>query len=151
MSEPELAPVAVVLTQVAAAEGLAAACAMNRVLVDAVPSPIGALAVCRSVGPGEPELAARAISRVLANTPVVLVVQRGGQLTATRWVAGEPGDVMAPGLLLDGAPDQVEQLLLGQLAVGDLPGVVSSQMSRWRATRLLAAAARAARRPGRPG
>jgi hypothetical protein len=144
--EPELTATAVVLTQVASPEGLAAACAMSSVPVDAVPTEIGALAVCRSTAPREPQRAAQVIWQVLRNTPVVLVVQRDGQMTATRWSGGTEGDELSPALMLDGAPAAVEQILLGQAVAGDLPGTVSSVgMSRLRAVRILAVAARAAR------
>lgn len=146
-AQPELPPSAVVLTQVAAAGSLAAACAMTSVPVDAVPTEIGALAVCRSTAAGEPERAAQAISQVLRNTPVVLLTQRGGQMTATRWSGGTQGDEISPALLLDGAPPVVERLLLGQASAAELPGTVPSVgMSRWKAMRVLAGAARAARR-----
>jgi len=142
----ELAPVAVVLTQAAAADALAAACALGKVAIDAVPTPIGAVAVCRDTAPGAPEQVAQVVSRLLAHSHAVLVVQRDGQLTASRWTAGERGEDMAAGLLLDGAPPQVEELLLGTRGPGDLPGTVSSVgMSRWSATRVLARAARAGR------
>ncbi len=140
-------PSAVVLTQVGDASLLAAACALGGVEVDALDTPVGAVAVCRSLEPGQPERVAESISRLLANTPVVLVVQRDGQISATRWSAGAAGAVVAPGLLLDGAPPEVEGLLLGTLTREDLTGAVTSVgMSRWKATRALASAARRARR-----
>jgi hypothetical protein len=153
VTEPVLAPAALVLTQVAAPEGLAAACAMSKVDVDSVPTEIGAVAVCRSLEPGGPERAAEVISGLLRNTPVVLLTHRDGQMTATRWAEGHPGDAVSPLLMLDGAPAVVEELLLGQTGAADVPGMVSSVgMSRWQATRILASAARSARRrPGRPG
>ena len=147
MTEAVLAPRAVVLTQVAVAEGLAAACAMSKVPVDAVPTEIGALAVCRSTAAGEPERAAEVISRLLRNTPVVLLVQRDGHMTGGRWTAGQKGESVSAVLMLDGAPALVEELLLGQVEPADVPGVCSSVgMSRLKATRILATAARAARR-----
>lgn len=147
MSDAVLPPRAVVLTQVAVAEGLAAACAMSKVPVDAVPTEIGALAVCRSTAPGGPERAAEVISRLLRNTPVVLLVQREGQMTAVRWTGGVQGEEISPVLMLDGAPPLVEGLLLGQVDLADVPGVCSSVgMSRLRAARVLVTAARAARR-----
>lgn len=148
MSEADaLPPTAVLLTQVAHAEPLAAACALGKVAVDVVPTDIGALAVCRDASEGQPERAAAAVSRALANTLVVLLVHRGGRMSGSRWTGGERGDDVSAVLMLDGAPAIVEQLLLGQVAVTDLPGVVSSVgMSRWRAARTLTAAARARRR-----
>ncbi|MDO8107444.1 hypothetical protein Q6348_09575 [Isoptericola sp. b441] len=144
---PEGGTLALVLTQVAEAGPLAAACALAKVEVDAAPTPVGAVAVCRRTARGEPEQAAEAISRLLSNTPVLLVVRRDGALVASRWRGGTAADEVAPGLLLDGAPPELEGLLVGTVAVTDLDGVVSSVgLSRWRATRMLASAARAARR-----
>lgn len=144
--DPTAGVVAVVLTQVAAAGPLAAACALAGVEVDAAPTPVGAVAVCRRTEPGEPERAAEAISRLLSNTPVLLVVRRDGALAATRWTGGAATTEVAPGLVLDGAPAELEGLLVGAVAVDGLDGVVSSVgMGRWRATRVLASAARAAR------
>ena len=49
--------------------------------------------------------------------------------------------------MLDGAPQEVEDLLLGQVAAADLPGVVSSvDVSRWGAMRMLGGVAAANRR-----
>ena len=112
---------------------------------------------CRDTGIGDPERAAQVISQLLANTPVVLVTQRDGQMTAARWSAGKQEEEISPALMLDGAPPEVEQLLLSQVSAADLPGVVSSaDMSRWKAMRILASAARAGRagraaRAGRAG
>lgn len=140
-------PTAVLLTQVAHAEALAAACALGKVAVDVVPSDIGAIAVCRDATGETPERAAAAVSRALANTLVVLLVHRGGRMSGSRWSGGARGDDVSAVLMLDGAPAVVEQLLLGQVAVAALPGVVSSVgVSRWRAARTLTAAARARRR-----
>ena len=103
--------------------------------------------MCRSTRVGDPERAAEVISRMLQNTPVVLITQRGGQMTAGRWTHGSQDEEVSPALMLDGAPPEIEQLLLSQVTATDLPGTVSSaDMSRWRAMRVLAAAARAGRR-----
>jgi len=49
--------------------------------------------------------------------------------------------------MLDGAPDELEDLMLGTRTVADFDGVVSSVgMSRLKAMRVLASAARRARR-----
>lgn len=146
----ELPDAALVLTQVAVPEALAAACALQKLSVDAVPTPIGCLAWCREAAEGAPAAVARAVSGLLPAVPALLLEQRGGQISATRWSGGAPTGEMSPGLVLDGAPGVVEQLLLGQVAAGDLPGVVTSVgMSRWRATRTLATISRATRRTAR--
>ena len=140
---------ALVLTRVAAPEVLAAGAAINRMAIDIVPTPIGAVAVC-ATSPGEPEAVAGLLSRLVPGTPVVLLVQREGQVTASRWQGGVEGGHLSAALMLDGAPPEIEGLLLGGVQVGDLPGVVSSAgMSRWRAARTLAGVARATRRLAR--
>lgn len=146
----ELPPAAVVLTQVALPEALAAACALQRLAVDVVPTPIGCLAACRDTDEDSPEAVARAVSTLLRGHPVLLLAQRDGQLTATRWTDGAPSGDLAPGLALDGAPSIVEALLLGQAEAAEQPGATTSVgMSRWQATRALAAISRATRRAAR--
>ena len=50
------------------------------------------------------------------------------------------------GLVMNGAPEVLEDLLLGTTAAADVPGMVSSVgLSRFRAMRMLAASARANR------
>jgi len=145
----ELAAAAVVLTKVAVPEALAAACALQKVPIDAVPTAIGCIAVCRSAGGDDPETAAQIISSALAKspTPVVLLVQRDGQMSASRWAGGEEQETLSPALMLDGAPPEVEGLLLGQITVADLPGVVTSVgVSKFGAMRMLAGVARVNRK-----
>ncbi|WP_098454650.1 hypothetical protein [Sanguibacter antarcticus] len=143
--------IAIILTQVATAEALAAACALSKIQVDAVTSPIGAYAVCRDASGDGPEALAKAVSTLVKTVPLVLVEMEGGQISAGQWQAGERTGDLAPGLVLDGAPHEFEDLLLGVTSVKDLDGVVSSSgISRWKAARSLAAAggrsARKARR-----
>lgn len=139
--------VALVVTPVANAEALAATCAIAKIAVDAVPSPVGALAFCRATDGEAPAGAAGAVSRLLRGVPVVLLERRAGQITASRWLDGERGDKLAPGLVLNDAPEVLEDLLLGTSSPAEIEGVVSSVgMSRLKAMRVLAAAARANRR-----
>jgi len=140
----EAPSVTLVLTQVAAAAPLAAACALAGVAVDVVPSPVGALAVLRDPRTG-PDGAA-AISKLLKTVPVILLERRSGQITATRWAGGQKGEELPAGLVLSDAPAVLEDLLLGGASVGDVEGVVTSVgLSRWKAMRLLAQSARGAR------
>ncbi len=144
-----LAPAAVVITQVAVPELIAAACAGERIDVDVVPTEIGCVAVLRSATGKEPQSAARAVSRALARTgtPVVLLVQREGRLDASLWRAGAVERALAPGLALEGAPAEVEGLLLGSVSVADLPGVVPSiGVGRLAALRMVARGVRRGRR-----
>ncbi len=140
------APVALVLTPVAAPGPLAATCALARLRVDVVPSDVGAIAVCRDTTGPAPRDAAIAISRLLKGVPVVLLVKDGGRAVASRWMDGEQGEDLKAGLVMNGAPDVLEDLLLGTTAAADVPGMVSSVgLSRFRAMRMLAASARANR------
>ncbi|MFF3064392.1 hypothetical protein ACFVQ3_07530 [Oerskovia sp. NPDC057915] len=143
-SDPE---VAVLVTQIAGAEPLAAACSIAQIEVDAVPTGIGALAVLRDLTGDAPQRAAAAISTLVKGVPLILLTRRGEQLTAVRWEDGVEGDTLAPGLVLGGAPEELEDLVTGQTTVADLQGVVpSADISRWKAMRLLTASARKARK-----
>lgn len=138
--------IALVVTPVADALALAATCAIAKVAADVVPSEVGALAVCRERAGTAPAEAAGALSRLLRGVPLVLLESREGQISASRWLDGTRGDDLAPGLVLGDAPEVLEDLVLGDTTPGDLDGVVSSVgMSRLKAMRVLAAAARAAR------
>lgn len=129
--------VALVVTQVAAPEPRAAACAIAHVDIDAVPTPVGAVAVLRD--PAAADAGAAAISQLLRQTPVVLLTRREGQIVATRWVGGTRDDELPAGLVLADAPPVLEDLLLGTEQAGSVPGVVTSVgMSRWQAMRALA-------------
>lgn len=143
-AEPDEPVVAIVVTQVAGAKPLAAACSLARVDVDAVPSPVGALAVLRDTADaaGTAEAAA-AISRMLRTSPVILLDRRAGRIAASRWSAGEKEDDLAAGLVLSGAPDLLDDLLVGGKPVGEVAGVETSVgMSRWAAMRALSAGGR---------
>ncbi len=138
---------ALVLTQVASAEALAAAGALHGLAIDAVDSPVGAIAVCRDRGGSGPATVASSLSATVKGVPVVLLLRRGGQVTAQRWLNGEPGDDLPAGLVLSDAPAIIEDLVLGTTTVADLSGTVTSVgVSRWKAMRMLAAQARSARR-----
>jgi hypothetical protein len=141
------AAVALLVTPVASAAALAATCALAGIAVDVVPSPVGALAACRDRSGDTPARAAASISQLLKGVPVVLLVRRESQLEASRWLDGTRGEDLAPGLVLNDAPEVLEDLVLGSTTPDDLEGVESSVgMSRLRAMRLLASSARKNRR-----
>lgn len=136
--EEETPTVALVVTPVAVPAPLAAACALAKVAADAVPSPVGAIAVLRDAAIG-PDGAA-AVSQLLRQVPVVLVERRESRLSAAQFVAGARDRDLPPGLVLSDAPEVLEDLLLGGLRAQDVEGVVTSVgMSRFRAMRVLAA------------
>lgn len=140
--------VALAITPVANAEALAATCAMARIKVDAVPTEVGALAVFRDTAGEAPAAAAGALSRLLRGVPIILLERREEQIAASRWLDGNRDGDLAPGLVLTDAPEILEDLLLAATTPAELDGVVSSVgMSRLKAMRVLAAAARANRRP----
>jgi hypothetical protein len=145
LTEPDETPsVALVVTQVAHPEPLAAACALAKVDVDVVPSPVGAIAALRDVA--QATEGATAISRLLRQLDVVLLERREGSISASRWTNGVRGEDLPAGLVLSDAPPVLEDLLLGSSVAAELPGVVTSVgMSRWRATRVLAAGVRKGR------
>ncbi|WP_225997661.1 hypothetical protein [Myceligenerans pegani] len=150
-SEPDMA---VLITQIAGAEPLAAAASLAGLDLDAVPTEVGALAVLRDPTGGGPDAAAAALSQVVRGVPLVQVTRKGEQLTCVRWSDGERGDEISPALLLGGAPQTVEDVLTGYAKVADLEGVVASgSIGRVKAMRMLASAARKARRAsrGKPG
>jgi hypothetical protein len=144
LTADEAPSVALVVTQVAVPEPLAAACALAKVDVDVVPSPVGAIAVLRR--PAQAADGAQAVSRLLRQSPVVLLERRSEAIAASRWTNGDRGDDLPPGLVLSDAPEVLEDLLLGAVAPNSLDGVVTSVgLSRWRATRILAAGVRRGR------
>ena len=136
--DDEKPTVALVVTPVAAAAPLAAACALAKVAADAVPSEVGAIAVLRDPVAGA--AGAGAVSQLLHQVPVVLLERREAHVSATQWVAGKRVRDLPPGLVLSEAPEVLEDLLLDGRAVVSVAGVVTSVgMSRLRAMRVLAA------------
>ncbi|PFG35858.1 hypothetical protein ATL41_0558 [Flavimobilis soli] len=140
--------VALVLTQVAGADPLAAVCTVAKLEVDVFfAQGVGAVAVCRDLDGDGPAQVAAGISQLISGVPAILVERRENQITATRWLDGERGDDIPAGLLLDGAPDDLEGLLLGTHTLADIKGVLpAGQYSRLKAARLLASLARKARK-----
>jgi hypothetical protein len=143
-SAPELVAL---VTQIAGAEPLAAACSLAQVEADVVATDVGAVALLRDRSGDAPAQAAAALTTLVKGVPVVLVERRGEQLSMTRWNDGVAEDALAPGLVLGGAPEELEDLLTGARTLADLDGVVAStSISRWKAMRLLTAAGRRARK-----
>ena len=144
IGDPELA---VVITQVADAQALAAVCAVAGVDADVVPTSAGALAVLKDRAGRAPSDAAGAITKLVRGVPAILVERRAGQLTMTRWQNGEAGDELPPGLVLGGASEEVEDLFFGAKDADTFPGVIASaSLGRFKAMRILAAQTRKARR-----
>ena len=135
--DDERPTIALVVTPVAVAAPLAAACALANVAADVVPSEVGAIAVLRDALAGP--AGAAAVSQLLRQVPVVLLERRESRMSASQWVGGQQTRQLPPGLVLSDAPGLLEDLLLAGLAPDSVEGVVTSVgMSRFRAMRVLA-------------
>lgn len=138
---------AALITQIAGAEPLAAACSLAQVSADVVPTDVGAIAVLADRSAGAPARAATELSNLIRGVSLILATRSHTQLTMTRWQDGTQGDALAPGLVLAGAPAELEDLLTGTRSPADLDGAVaSSSISRRKAMWRLTTAARKARR-----
>jgi len=143
VSQSGLPTIAVLLTQVANAEALAATCALNKIKAWAVPSPIGAYAVAQDARPAQVEHLAKSVSALVKGVPAILVVSTDGQMTATQWQDGAATGTLPPALVLDGAPHELEDVLLGQTPATQIAGVVDAgSIGRFKAMRMLASAAK---------
>lgn len=99
--------------------------------------------------PPEGEELATTLSR-LARAGVVLIVADlatdvgieaglSGHITARRYTAGEPAEDVPAGLVLAGADQVVEDLILGRARVADVKGHLrSGELPRWKAARMFA-------------
>ncbi len=146
---------ALVLTPVASAAALAGLCAMSGVHCTVLPSSTGAVAAIEleedpfaGLVPGAPPEAdalARTLSR-LTHVEVLLLVARlgadregdvSGQLSAHRYTGGEHVGDIAPGVVLAAVDGIVEDLVLGQTALADVPGAEDTAgIPRWKAARM---------------
>lgn len=138
---PATPRISIVLTQVATPEALAATCALHKLDVVAAPSPVGAFAVTL---PGEGETVAAQVSATVTAVPLILLHARDGRVEATRWEGGaQMAKVPAALVLGGGAPEDLEGLLFGTTTIERVSGTVrSADISRWKAIRLLSAAAK---------
>lgn len=137
--------VAVILTPVKEAEDLAALLGLGGIDAEVLATSSGTLVWFRLserqfdefdalLGderpvPGEVDEMARAVSKIVAPSVIVLVswleegdVEPGvsGQITARRYAAGEPGEALPAGLLLSSGALEIEDLLLGRRTPEDI-------------------------------
>lgn len=137
---------ALLLTPVIDARPLAAVLALVGIGADCVPTPSGAVVVLPDKDGDQPNQAAKALSRALAQTSILLVTKATGQLTAERYTAGVSQGEVPAGLIVAGASGVVEDLLVGAASARELPGVVTSVgLTRAKAMLWLGAAAGSAR------
>jgi hypothetical protein len=114
------AKAAVLSTGLAAADLLAAFCQMADIAADCLADEHGAVAILHNLDGDAPERAAHDITRMITGMPVVLCVNRADKLTATLYVAGDPGRHFAPPFVLSSTPPAIEDLMLGVSTIDDL-------------------------------
>lgn len=137
------AKAAVLITQLSAADLLAAFCQLSDISAQCVAAKTGAVAVLRNVDGDGPEAAARDLTTVISGLSVVLAVNRADKLEATLWVNGKPGTQFAPPVLFMSTPEFVEDLLIGTIDIDglqrqDLTIVDSGTMERAEALNVIA-------------
>ena len=170
--DPKAVKVAVVMTPLNRADGLAGMCALMGLDCTVVPSSSGAFAVKRFVSahsdwdvaellggsdsePAEAAELAAQLSR-LSRTGAVLMtadlatdvgIESGlsGTITARHFTNGQPGEEASAGLLLASMDQVVEDLLLCAIDADDVPGAVRS--SEIKAPRAMRWFGRGLRRP----
>jgi len=86
--------------------------------------------------------AARYVSRFAKERPLVAMERRDGQITVWRYLAGQRGDTLPPGLALNDAPGVVTTLMTGAQTIADLAEthedkVFDAHMSKFAAFRQL--------------
>lgn len=113
---------AIIITQLASAELLAAFCQLADVSAVCLEDSRGAVGVLRNLDGDGPEAAAADLTTVVSGMPVVLTVNRADKLEATLYTQGKAGQGFAPPLLFAQTPTFVEDLMLG---ISTLSEVVS--------------------------
>ncbi|GAA2234206.1 hypothetical protein GCM10010401_02630 [Rarobacter faecitabidus] len=134
---------AILLTQIASAEALAATCALHDLEILAFDSELGAFGVTDA---DSAPTVARTLSAAVSSVPFLELSVRDDRLSAHRWENGEQGEDVPAALILDSLPERVEQVLLGQATDADLSaGVRASSLGRWKTMRILAKSSRRSR------
>lgn len=116
------AKAAMIITQLASADLLAAFCQLADVSATCLQDARGAVAVLRNLDGDGPEAAAKDLTCVVSGMPVILAVNRADKLEATLYVQGQAGQTFSPPILLTQTPPFVEDLMLG---IGTVDGVIA--------------------------
>lgn len=111
------AKVAVIVTQLASAELLAAFCQLCDISAWCIQADEGAVAVLRNLDGDGPEAAIRDLTTVVSGLSAILAVNRADKLEATLWINGKPGKTYAPPMLFMYTADFVENLMIGTTTV----------------------------------
>lgn len=130
------AKVAFLITPIAGGDRLAAACAMAGINANAVGTEIGAIAQLEDSL--HLSAAAISISKLLGKVELLAVERVDGQLTIHSWAEGAQVKKLAPGLVLDGTPSGVLDVLTGSAELEELGEVFPSQnLGKFAAFRML--------------
>ncbi|WP_084040253.1 hypothetical protein [Demequina sp. NBRC 110053] len=130
---------------------LAAVCSLNGVKGQTIETSAGAFAVLDDTSAGAVDAAGQVISAFVKTQPILAMERRKGQITITRWLGGQKGDTLPPGLALDSAPGVITTLMAGTQTIDELaathPGkTFEARMGRIEAFRELRRASKAAKK-----
>ncbi|WP_061960346.1 hypothetical protein [Demequina flava] len=143
--------VSAIFTPVNNGRMLAAVCSLNEVQGRCIETSAGALVMLDDTEPGNSARAAQALSAFVKTQPILQMDRRAGQISITRWLAGEDKGKVPPGLALDNAPGVLETLMTGVQTVDELamthPGkVFEARMSKMAAFKELRRASKDAKK-----
>ena len=145
------AQIAALFTPIPHGRVLAALCGVNSVKGQVIETSAGAMAVLADASADGLDGAARAVSMFAKDRPLLAMERRDNQITVWRYMAGQRGATVPPGLALNDAPGVVTTLMSGAQTIDDLAEthadkVFDAHMSRFRAFRELRKLARQAKR-----
>lgn len=161
MNEQQSAPVeqpadalAALFTSLPNGKVLAALCALYGVKARVLETSAGALAVLDDPAPEALHSAATAVSGFAKTQPLLAMERRAGQITIWKYLGGEQGETLPPGLALNEAPGVVTTLMSGAQSIDDVaathPGkVFDGRMGRFAAFRALRSLSKEAKRAQR--
>jgi len=136
------AQIAALFTPIPHGRVLAALCALNGVKATILETSAGAIAVLDDATPKSLHGAAHSVSSFAKERPLLAMERRDSQITVWRYLAGQRGDTLPPGLALNDAPGVVTTLMTGAQTLADVAAthedkVFDAHMSRFAAFRAL--------------
>ncbi len=145
------AQMAALFTPIPDGKVLAALCALSGVRAQILETSAGALAVLDDAAPDNLHGAAHSVSSFAKERPLLAMERRDAQITVWRYLAGQRGDTMPPGLALNDAPAVVTTLMTGAQTIADVAlthedKVSDAHMGRFAAFRALRRLSKQAKR-----
>ncbi len=145
------AQIAALFTPIPNGKVLASLCALNGVKATILETSAGAIAVLDVATPASMHGAAHSVSSFAKERPLLAMERRDGQITVWRYLAGQRGDTLPPGIALNDAPGVVTTLMTGAQSIDDVKAthedkVFDAHMSRFSAFRALRKLAKQAKR-----